>query len=275
MFASYPITSTPEVQFLRVGDKVHRWTILDGLVIHPLPDCKRADRKSFFFRCRCECGTVRDVPVRALFSGGCQSCGCLQRERTGDASRRHGLSKRRIYRIFKGMQDRCRNPNTEHYKNYGGRGIRVVDEWSRFETFYEWAMANGYADDLTIERKDVNGPYSPTNCTWIPGSEQIHNRRKTVWVEAFGERKTASNWCKDSRSQATLNALHSRLRQGWEPELAITTPTSSVHRLSLEEAKAVKVDIEAGHSDMVVARKHNIGKTTARYIRVGKLWPEA
>ncbi len=92
----------------------------------------------------------------------------------------HGLTGTRIYRIWKCMRTRCNNPNRREWKNYGGRGIKLCPEWDNFLNFYEWAMANGYDDSLTIERKDVDKGYEPDNCCWIPMKEQALNRTNSL-----------------------------------------------------------------------------------------------
>lgn len=142
-------------------------------------------------RCKCDCGNEKHVRISNLTSGSTKSCGCYAREQTRSRSRKHGCSHSRIDNIYKGMKQRCNNKNNSSYPNYGGRGIRVCEEWNKpdgLESFMAWALSHGYREDLTIERKDVNGDYSPDNCTWIPKSEQSRNRRSNVYVEYDGER---------------------------------------------------------------------------------------
>lgn len=105
----------------------------------------------------------------------------------------HGMKKTRIYKSWERIKRRCNNPKT--YKNYGGRGIKVCDEWSKdFMAFYEWAMANGYRDDLTIDRIDVNGNYEPNNCRWVTMKEQENNRRNNHHITYNGETHTIAEW---------------------------------------------------------------------------------
>jgi hypothetical protein len=123
------------------------------------------------------------------------------------------------------MISRCENPNAAEYKNYGSRGILLCDEWrASFVVFRDWARANGYADDLTIERKDVNGNYEPANCTWIPLSKQGENTRKTLFLTAFGETKPAKRWSEDPRCVVSSYTLTDRFHKGWDHLKAITTP---------------------------------------------------
>lgn len=95
------------------------------------------------------------------------------------------------------MIERCENPNCKAYKNYGARGIQVCDEWkNNFVSFYNWAMSNGYRDDLTIERINVNGNYCPENCTFIPLSEQAKNKTNNVWITYNGETHYLAEWAR-------------------------------------------------------------------------------
>jgi hypothetical protein len=121
------------------------------------------------------------------------------------------------------MRRRCRNASHQEYHNYGGRGITVCEEWSDFTTFRDWARANGYRDDLTIDRIDNDGPYSPENCRWATHIQQVRNTRRNRWVTAWGETKCLAEWVEDDRCLATKQALFYRLTVGWTPEKALTT----------------------------------------------------
>lgn len=154
-----------------------RWTVLQY-------DCTKNGEA--YWLCKCTCGTVRSVNGYHLRSGRSTSCGCYSAElkRENFPRTTHGLKKAnpRLYRIWQGMLNRCRRPKDKYYQRYGGRGISVCEEWHCFPAFYEWAMANGYQDNLTIDRIDVNGNYEPSNCQWLTMAENsrkaIEDRRK-------------------------------------------------------------------------------------------------
>ena len=147
------------------------------------------------FWCKCECGKKIKVSGKSLSAGITKSCGCLRRDTTKERATTHGLGAHRIRRTWSGMKQRCENPNNNSYKNYGGRDIKVCEEWKcDFLNFYTWSVGNGYKENLTIERIDVNGNYCPDNCKWITSKEQSMNKTNSVYIEHKGETKHLVEW---------------------------------------------------------------------------------
>jgi len=125
--------------------------------------------------CKCDCGNEISVYGRSLRLGHTQSCGCLVK----DIFTKHGMYKSRLHKEWRGIKHRCKNPSASHYEQYGGKGIKVCDEWqgeNGFVNFMNWAMANGYSDDKSIDRIDPNGNYDSSNCRWVDMQVQSRNR---------------------------------------------------------------------------------------------------
>ena len=174
--------------------------------------------------CRCDCGKGSTVRGTLLLSGHTVSCGCYHRETFTNT--KHGKRKSRIYRIWGAIKTRCYNPKATNFKAYGGRGVKICDEWRNdFKTFYEWAMAHGYTDDLTIDRIDVNGNYEPSNCRWATRKEQDQNKRGVKSLTFQCKTHTLREWADITGIHPS--AIKERLKRGWSIEKALTTPSKA------------------------------------------------
>ena len=178
------------------------------------------------WKCICDCGNVSVVSSRNLISGQSKCCGCAGKEKTIKISTKHGMSHERIYGIYMGMVSRCNNKNNYSFEHYGGRGITVCDQWlgeHGFENFYKWSIENGYSEELTIDRINVNGNYEPSNCRWATVNQQRNNMRTNRTYLFNNESHTLSEWAKIAGiNQFTLRTRIDKL--GWEFEKAITEP---------------------------------------------------
>lgn len=141
--------------------------------------------------CECDCGKETIVRTSYLNNGHTKSCGCLNT----DIKIKHGGYRTKLYGVYLSMKERCNNPKSKGYKNYGERGIKVCKEWSDdFTLFKEWSLQNGYEEGLTIDRIDFNRGYEPNNCRWITNKEQQHNKTVNVFITHNGETKTITQW---------------------------------------------------------------------------------
>ena len=166
------------------------------------------------WRCRCDCGNYTTVRANHLKRGLIKSCGCYNQ----DIITRHGMSHTRLHSVWSCMIDRCTNPNAQEADRYYNRGIRVCDEWLVFENFRDWALANGFVDDVkrgvcTLDRIDNDGNYEPSNCRWATAKQQARNRSNNVVIEMNGERHCLAEWAELLGEPAAK--LRSRYRRGW------------------------------------------------------------
>ncbi|SOC79851.1 hypothetical protein SAMN06296241_1389 [Salinimicrobium sediminis] len=184
----------------------------------------RNKRYDSLWNCTCDCGNEKVVRGGVLKNGHTQSCGCLQKERTSAAKTTHGLRSKnlKLYKVWGGMKERCYNTNSKSYPDYGARGIEVCPEWkNNYENFYHWAISKGYAEGLTIERRDPDQNYCPENCEWIPKSEQSKNRTTSVTIELNGVTRTATEW--SEKLGISSRVITQRIRRGWAPKEALST----------------------------------------------------
>lgn len=190
-----------------VGRKFGRWTVVG------FPSKGR-------MACVCECGTKRSPLVHDVTRGASRSCGCLQREMTGDSCRSHGMSRTIAYLAWASMLSRCYNKNVANYKNYGGRGITVCRRWHKFENFY--ADMGERPNGMTLHRINNDGNYTKKNCEWATRSTQNRNRRGLRMIAINGVNKCLKEWSEIYGIH--YRAAMARIRIGWPPVLALTVP---------------------------------------------------
>ena len=170
---------------------------------------------------RCECGKEKILPKRHVRGGKIKSCGCLLKQ--NNTGFKHGLSKTRLYSIFRGMKNRCYNPNEPAYKNYGMKGIKICDSWLKdIRNFYSWALLNGYNENLTIERIDNSKGYCAKNCRWIPLGEQSKNTSYNLNITYLNKTQCLAKWCEELGLDKQLTQQRLK-RDKWSVERAFNT----------------------------------------------------
>ena len=198
-----------------IGKKFGKLTVIE--------DAGRSPRRYILWKCRCECGNETIVTSNNLRSGNTKSCGCVGKAKVKMLNYVTGAYKSRLHRIWDSMKSRCYNENMTYFQRYGGRGVTVCDEWrNNFKAFYDWAMSNGYTDELTIDRIDNNGNYSPENCRWSTMKEQSRNRRTNHQITWNGKTMCISAWANELG--INVNTIIARFGRGWDVERTFTTP---------------------------------------------------
>lgn len=182
--------------------------------------------------CECECGNKTTVLTSCLRGGRSQSCGCINREISRKRLLTHGDSNTRLYSIWASMRERCRNSSDKNYHHYGGRGISVCNEWDSYIIFKEWALNNGYHEDLTLDRIDVNGNYEPTNCRWVTMNIQANNKRNNHYITYNNKTQSMMDW--SNEIGINYSTLRKRIRDGWSPEKALSNPVDSIEPVKIE-----------------------------------------
>lgn len=188
------------------GKRIGKWTVLSG--------AGHDKNRQSLWLCRCECGrevAVNGYNLRRGKSEGCKSCARRL------AATKHGGKGTRLYRIWRAMRKRCGDENDKNFKNYGGRGIKACKEWDEsFVAFRDWALANGYADDLSIDRIDNDSGYGPENCRWVTSKTQSRNRRNNVHVTIDKITRTIAGWAEIAGISHSV--LLKRYNKGWRGE---------------------------------------------------------
>jgi hypothetical protein len=182
----------------------------------------RTSRGGTLWKCRCECGNEIFVRGTDLKSGNTRSCGCLQKEwaiRNAKATATHGMSNTSIFSVWCGMMKRCRSKTARHYKDYGGRGIKVCRRWLKFENFF--SDMGFRPDGMSLDRIDNDGDYKPSNCRWANLEQQNNNRRSSSFINYDGHRLTVSQWAR--KIGIPHSTLFSRLNvMKWSVERALS-----------------------------------------------------
>ena len=163
------------------GRRFGRWTVVSKAVDRITSSGRFA---MSFWRCRCDCGIVKDVRAASLLRNKSKSCGCYRAEEVYEKNRTHGQTDTPEYRVWMNMRNRCRNPKLPGWKHYGGRGIVVTSRWDSFELFLI-DMGCRPSPQHSLDRIQVNGPYCKENCRWATTMEQLVNRRKFTTIDQF------------------------------------------------------------------------------------------
>lgn len=200
----------------KLGDRFGRWEIVEptqiGTDIHRLK-----------VKCRCDCGTIRDVLYNSLRSNDSVSCGCM-RDENSRKPKTHGMSGHPILVSYSKMKERCNNSNFLHYHRYGGRGITISEDWKRVDKFIE-DMLPSWFEEATLERIDNDGNYTKENCRWATRKEQASNRSTNIFITYNGKTQTIMDW--GTELGMNRNTLYSRISRGWDVKEAIETPVNT------------------------------------------------
>lgn len=176
--------------FLKNGTKFGKLTVLklDYLQEYQNPTNKRKHLKKYYL-CQCDCGNIVSVYQGRFISGHTTSCGCK--------TLKHGQWKSRLYNIWRGIKKRCYDKKNKSYKYYGAKSISMYENWiNNFKSFYDWAVNNGYREDLTIDRIDNNGNYEPSNCRWVDNKTQANNKGNNRLITFNNKTHTITEWAK-------------------------------------------------------------------------------
>lgn len=183
---------------------------------------KSKNRRQFL--CKCDCGKIGTYKLILLTTEQTKSCGCLRKNTFVERNTFHGKSRTKLNSVWQAMKQRCYNSNNLNFPYYGGRGISVCDEWKNsMIDFYNWAINNGYKEGLSIERKNVDGNYEPSNCVWVEMKVQSRNKTANVFIEFNGENLCMQDWA--DKIGINVSTLNKRLKN-WSLEKALTTPKS-------------------------------------------------
>lgn len=208
------------------GERFGRWSVIAETQ-------ERTSSGNIKWLCRCDCGVEKTVSGDSLRSGVSVSCGCYNHDViTKDNPKR----RRKLYSIYNSIKDRCNNQNSRSYKNYGGRGIKLSNDWDTYDKFEEWCLSNGYNEKLWIDRIDNDGDYSPSNCRFVTPKIQQNNKRTNRLITINGETRNITGWA--DYSGIKPGTITRRLDLGWSEEhLLDPVDTSRSHPDEIRASK--------------------------------------
>lgn len=202
---------------IKIGMKFERLIILE--LFYKLGGKQRRA----YARCLCDCGNILETRTDSLIVGRTKSCGCFNSERIKQV--KHGFCKHPLYKIWTSIIDRCDNKNSKNFKNYGGRGIKVSEEFHNSEIFIKWCLENGWKKDLQIDRINNNYDYTKDNIRFATRIENNNNKRTNRLYTYNGVTKTLKEWSRDVICVVSYEGLRYRLNVGWSFYEAISTPS--------------------------------------------------
>lgn len=263
--------------YMMIGEKRNMLTL-----IKDIGKRDTGKRNRHFILCKCECGN--EVMIRIDQFGKNHSCGCIKKEvATLNVCRNHKHKKSgtRLYSIWSGMKERCRNKNNSRYHRYGERGIGVCDEWlNDFVSFAEWALNDGYSKNKTLDRIDNNGNYEPQNCRWASQKEQANNRETNINIAV--DKKEFDLMQLSEIFNLPYSTVYARYKRGdrgnqlIRPLWSIIRPRNgeknSKAKITEEQAKEIKLLIKQGHKCTAIAKHFNVSKYLIYEIKGNKTW---
>ena len=207
-----------------IGQKFGRLTVKKAVKAN-----SGTHRSHWEWVCKCDCGKEVTAVPASIVLGTTRSCGCYAHELISKLGKQSAhkyptYQYKQLWWKYNAMKTRCNNSDSPRYADYGGRGIKVCEEWNNsFDAFVEWALSHGYEEGLTIERLDVDGDYCPENCIFITLEEQAKNKRNTIWVNYDGKRVRLIELCE--KKGMPYRTVKRRIKRGWSVEDAIEKPT--------------------------------------------------
>lgn len=239
--------------------------------------------KRTFWVCECICGNKKTVRSDSLQDGSVKSCGCLKKEQDRknlEANHSHKMSKTRIYQELQGVKARCLNNNNKRYENYGGRGIKICDEWMQsFESFRDWSFENGYSDTLTIDRINNDGNYEPGNCRWVDNKTQCNNRGSNIIIKYKDENLTMMQVSEITGINYAV--LNSRYIRGDRSERLLrksgadrNNKGSNNYKSKINEEQAINIKnlLKKGYTASEIQKTTSISKHIIYGIKQCKTW---